>query len=86
MLTSQIPHHPGITRLDVQWAILQMLLLHFYDVLHLYSEFCCCKDNFLLDKSQIIKSDNVLQKVWESKEIVEHDKPFGLKADIFIPS
>ena len=38
------------------------------------------------DKSQIIKSDNVLQKVWESKEIVEHDKPCGLKAEIFIPS
>lgn len=33
-----------------------------------------------------MKSDNVLQKVWESKEIVKHDKPFGLKAEIFIPS
>lgn len=35
---------------------------------------------------KIIKGDNVLQKVWESMEIVKHDKPFGLKADIFIPS
>ena len=82
MLTSQIPHHPGITCLDVQWAILQMLLLHFYDVLHLYSEFYCCKDNFLLDKSQIIKSDNVLQKV---KKLWSMTNPLVLKQKFLFP-